>query len=74
MTALITLLAFVAGYLVAWWSRQRSMPVVAMPHVDTAQALAEERERIYADLHDDLGAKLLTIVHTSERKSKQTKT
>ena len=28
--------------------------------------LDEERDRIAADLHDDLGAKLLTIVHTSE--------
>jgi two-component system, NarL family, sensor histidine kinase UhpB len=27
---------------------------------------AQERKRIAADLHDDLGAKLLTIVHTSE--------
>ena len=26
----------------------------------------EERKRIAADLHDDLGAKLLTIVHTSD--------
>lgn len=31
-----------------------------------AQALAEEREQIYADLHDDLGAKLLQLVHTAE--------
>ena len=30
------------------------------------QAASQERERIYSDLHDDLGAKLLTIVHTSE--------
>ena len=28
-----------------------------------------ERKRIAADLHDDLGAKLLTIVHTSESAS-----
>jgi signal transduction histidine kinase len=27
------------------------------------QAAAHERERIYADLHDDLGAKLLTLVY-----------
>ncbi|MBL8360451.1 MAG: sensor histidine kinase [Rubrivivax sp.] len=32
-----------------------------------AEKVAEkERKRIAADLHDDLGAKLLTIVHTSE--------
>jgi two-component system, NarL family, sensor histidine kinase UhpB len=28
--------------------------------------IERERKRIAADLHDDLGAKLLTIVHTSE--------
>lgn len=28
-------------------------------------AAAEERERVIGDLHDDLGAKLLTIVHTT---------
>ena len=30
------------------------------------QVIEKERKRIAADLHDDLGAKLLTIVHTSE--------
>jgi signal transduction histidine kinase len=30
------------------------------------QVAEKERKRIAADLHDDLGAKLLTIVHTSE--------
>lgn len=30
------------------------------------QITVQERKRIAADLHDDLGAKLLTIVHTSE--------
>jgi signal transduction histidine kinase len=30
------------------------------------QVMAQERKRIAADLHDDLGAKLLTIVHTSD--------
>ncbi|MFO1295326.1 MAG: hypothetical protein U1F25_01775 [Rubrivivax sp.] len=34
---------------------------------DLVEQVAEkERKRIAADLHDDLGAKLLTIVHTSE--------
>lgn len=33
-------------------------------HVE--QVTERERKRIAADLHDDLGAKLLTIVHTSE--------
>ncbi len=30
------------------------------------QALLEERERIYQDLHDDVGAKLLSLVYRSE--------
>ena len=30
------------------------------------QVTEKERKRIAADLHDDLGAKLLTIIHTSE--------
>ena len=30
------------------------------------QVTEKERKRIAADLHDDLGAKLLTIVHTSD--------
>ena len=30
------------------------------------QATEQERKRIASDLHDDLGAKLLTIVHTSD--------
>ncbi len=31
-----------------------------------AQAAAQERERIYSDLHDDLGAKLLDLVYSAE--------
>lgn len=40
----------------------------ATPVVDAerARVAREERERIYADLHDDIGAKLLTLVHTLE--------
>jgi signal transduction histidine kinase len=30
------------------------------------QAAAQERERIYGDLHDDLGAKLLTLIYQAE--------
>ncbi|MBB5208863.1 sensor histidine kinase [Chiayiivirga flava] len=30
------------------------------------QATAQERERIYADLHDDLGAKLLGLIHGAQ--------
>ncbi|MCX7557214.1 hypothetical protein OS187_10365 [Xanthomonadaceae bacterium JHOS43] len=31
-----------------------------------AEAVAAERERIYSDLHDDLGAKLLGLIHTAQ--------
>ena len=37
-----------------------------MAELRVEQVTAQERKRIAADLHDDLGAKLLTIVHTSE--------
>jgi signal transduction histidine kinase len=37
-----------------------------MAELRVEQVTAKERKRIAADLHDDLGAKLLTIVHTSD--------
>ncbi len=37
-----------------------------MSEMRIEQVTQAERKRIAADLHDDLGAKLLTIVHTSE--------
>jgi signal transduction histidine kinase len=37
-----------------------------MSELRVEQVAEKERKRIAADLHDDLGAKLLTIVHTSE--------
>ncbi|MFL6661528.1 MAG: sensor histidine kinase, partial [Rhizobacter sp.] len=37
-----------------------------MSELRVEQVTEKERKRIAADLHDDLGAKLLTIVHTSE--------
>jgi two-component system sensor histidine kinase UhpB len=38
----------------------------ALAELRIEQVTERERKRIAADLHDDLGAKLLTIVHTSE--------
>jgi signal transduction histidine kinase len=43
---------------------ERSFAQMAEMRVE--QVTQQERKRIAADLHDDLGAKLLTIVHTSE--------
>jgi signal transduction histidine kinase len=43
---------------------ERSFRQLAEMRVE--QVTERERKRIAADLHDDLGAKLLTIVHTSE--------
>lgn len=40
-----------------------SEPASARADVDLA---ARERERIYADLHDDIGAKLMELVHLSD--------
>jgi signal transduction histidine kinase len=37
-----------------------------MSELKVEQVTERERKRIAADLHDDLGAKLLTIVHTSD--------
>lgn len=33
--------------------------------LERSRVIAEERERIYADLHDDMGAKLLTLAYAS---------
>jgi len=43
---------------------ERNFNQIAQLRVD--QIAEKERKRIAADLHDDLGAKLLTIVHTSD--------
>ena len=37
-----------------------------MRALETEQAVTEERERIYRDLHDDVGAKLLSLVYRAE--------
>lgn len=40
--------------------------VLAREEEVRGQAAAQERERIYSDLHDDLGAKLLSMVYRAE--------
>jgi signal transduction histidine kinase len=49
------------GHLAQVEARAREREVQA-----SAQATAQERERIYGDLHDDLGAKLLTLIYQAE--------
>lgn len=38
-----------------------------MRRLEMEQVVAEERERIYRDLHDDVGAKLLSLVYRASR-------
>lgn len=35
--------------------------------LERIEAAAEERERIYSDLHDDIGAKLLDLIYSAEK-------
>lgn len=48
--------------------RRLAQPAVPEPAraVTASQAAADERERIYKDLHDDIGAKLLQLIHSAE--------
>jgi signal transduction histidine kinase len=63
--------AMLGGALVAWRLRRRLALMLADQHaqLDAArrdaaeQAASRERERLYHDLHDDLGARLLTLIH-----------
>ena len=69
MTALVFFLAAQAGVFATLWLRARQAlrqaVVAAAAQADerAASAATAERERIYRDLHDDLGAKLLELVY-----------
>lgn len=39
----------------------------ARSSLERVRTVADERERIYSDLHDDIGAKLLDLVYSAER-------
>lgn len=61
-------LAFVAGYLLRRPAQAAARTQNTAGAADPAQlvaAAAQERERIYADLHDDLGARLLELIYTA---------
>lgn len=66
--ALLALAGAVFGFLML---ARRRAPLAPAPDygqreaVAREQAAAQERERIYSDLHDDLGAKLLTLIYQS---------
>jgi len=62
-------------FLAASWRRERRAHAQTLAELERErrgrereigeQAAAQERERIYHDLHDDLGAKLLGLIHTA---------
>jgi len=75
-TAALVLAALVLGALVGF-ALSRRMPrgpdaaaqaqTAERHRLERAQAAAEERERIYNDLHDDIGAKLLNLIYAAEK-------
>jgi signal transduction histidine kinase len=77
VTLLVAALAIAATVLAAalWRVRarlraaqeQRSSLEAERIALERAQAAAAERERIYNDLHDDIGAKLLNLIYLAEK-------
>jgi signal transduction histidine kinase len=61
----IVLLAIALVASLALWQRERRRTAIACQRLAQASsdAAAEERRRLLADLHDDIGAKLTTLVH-----------
>lgn len=68
--ALAAFFAVLAAGFAGWrlGRRRRSAPpaIEAVASSSFTEAIAEERDRIYKDLHDDVGAKLLQLVHGAE--------
>lgn len=76
--ASVTILVFVVSALALIWLLRRQHKQLAMERAAAstqlserealvrAQATLAERERIYGDLHDDIGARLLGMIHTAE--------
>ena len=64
MLLIATLSACVGALAGIWLARRRK---AALPPVsEESPNAAAQRERIYQDLHDDIGAKLLQLVHGAE--------
>jgi signal transduction histidine kinase len=77
LLALLVLLSAAVIAVLVWFKRRRARPAPAqaqdrataeaedLARLRRAEIIAEERERIFGDLHDDIGAKLLELVHTA---------
>lgn len=70
----LLLLAAVAALAIAWLllrvrrqARELAAQRAALQQQSLERAIHEERARIFADLHDDVGAKLLTLIHALEK-------
>lgn len=48
-------------------TKERRRSEQARTQFERIQAANEERQRIYRDLHDDIGAKMLTLIHSLDR-------
>ncbi len=65
--------ALIVAMILLWRQRRRLRTLAQRLQAQTlvqhaairAQAAAEERERVYSNLHDDLGAKLLQLIYTA---------